>query len=202
MTGASRCAGSSACRTDCTMRPVTTTTSGSPRPAPGRSASSVRGLQHRRPSTRACGRSRSRRRERRAGSPQEARASAVRVAAGRLHDVGGDVGDLLRGQLALERRHRPGARRSRAGRPSTAAASPGRGSGRPCRVVFASASVWQPTQPALRKTALPAVGSPSLYCGGITTTVALGTVPTTLVGSGSTTFPPAWRSSSRRRRRG
>ena len=104
---------------------------------------------------------------------REAAGSAVRVAAGRLDDVGGDVGDLLVGQLALERRHRSGARRSR-GRPrARAAASPGRGSGRRCRSSRRPSACGSRVQPALRKTALPATGSPFLYCAG---TVAVGSV--------------------------
>ena len=60
----------------------------------------------------------------------------------------------------------------------------------PC--AFASASVWHPTQPALVKTALPAVGSPFLYCAGTATGWAFGTVPTTFVGSGDTVFSPGF----------
>src|SRR5689334_7934397 len=58
----------------------------------------------------------------------------------------------------------------------------------PCEL--ASLSVWQPVQPADRNTCLPAVASPFLYCAGTVDSVAFGTVPTTLVGTGDTTFPP------------
>ena len=47
----------------------------------------------------------------------------------------------------------------------------------------ASASVWQPVQPAVWKTCLPAVGSPVAW--GV-----VGTVPTTVFGRGETVLPP------------
>src|SRR4051794_37101911 len=104
MTGASIPAGASAWRTDCTMRPVTTITA-MPASCARRIASIVRG--RRRESVQTSVRSKSvattwTSRGKSSGSLS----SAVRVAAGRLDDVGGDVRDLGVAQLALERGHR------------------------------------------------------------------------------------------------
>ena len=56
----------------------------------------------------------------------------------------------------------------------------------------ASFSVWQPMQPALVKTVLPAVGSPFLYCAGTVAVGAVATVPITVTGVGVTIFPPGF----------
>src|SRR3954469_20180908 len=56
----------------------------------------------------------------------------------------------------------------------------------------ASCSVWQPEQPALRKTFLPAAASPFLYCAGTAAVVWVGTVPTTVDGSGFAVFSPGF----------
>ena len=109
-----------------------------------------------------------------AGAPRPSDQRAVEVAGERLdaragsrpggsaacdrRDVGGDVGDLLRRQLAAERRHHALAVRHAVDDESRPAASPRRGSGRPLPVAPASFSVWQLLQPAVSKTCLPAVG--------------------------------------------
>src|SRR3954470_22258758 len=56
----------------------------------------------------------------------------------------------------------------------------------------ASCRVWQPEQPALRKTFFPAVGSPFLYCAATDAFVSVGTVPTTVDGSGFAVFSPGF----------
>ena len=56
----------------------------------------------------------------------------------------------------------------------------------------ASFNVWQPVQPAVLKTALPAVGSPFLYCAGTAAVGTLATVPTTVCGVGVTILPPGF----------
>ena len=58
-------------------------------------------------------------------------------------------------------------------------------------VAPASASVWQPTQPALMKTALPAVGSPVSFSAGrsLVSVVAVGSVPTTVSGVAVVSVP-------------
>src|SRR5213078_2990377 len=59
----------------------------------------------------------------------------------------------------------------------------------------ASASVWQPVQPAVRKTCLPAVASPFLYLASTPAevdVVACETVPITVSGSGWAVFSPGF----------
>src|SRR5947207_4808542 len=58
--------------------------------------------------------------------------------------------------------------------------------------VPASARVWQPAQGPVLKTVLPATGSPFLYSAGTVAVCAFGTVPTTFVGVGVTTFSPGF----------
>src|SRR5512132_412204 len=110
MTGAGIPAGTSALRTDCTIRPVTTIT-GMPASVARRIAAIVRGCNVVSVQTSVRSKSVATTRTSPGKSAGSCSALAVRVPARRLDDVGGDVRDLLVGQLALERRHRAGALR-------------------------------------------------------------------------------------------
>ena len=128
-------------RTDRNIRPVTTMTC-----VPAAAAACERGARPRPQDERLADQRAvevARERARRAAGSLP---GALRLAARRLDDVGGDVGDLLVGELALERRHRaaPIVTWAVARRQSGLAWSR---FGPTVPVAFASASVWQPVQP-------------------------------------------------------
>ena len=135
----------------------------------------------------ACGRDPSRRRRRRAESRPGARSAA---AARCLDDVGRDVRDLLRRQLALERRHRAlavdeavdGEREVRL-RVVEVRADRARRAG-------VARACGTRAQPFAAKIALPAAASPFAYSGGTVGFGADGTFPTTVSGVGGRTSPP------------